>query len=194
MKTRKTAVRTALLLVVGLLVGGRPALGQTAPEAEKSAVEKAAPEKPTAAPKAAPKREPGQLTNVRIEVTITDQRGSERPVAKTVSLVVADDGSGMVRAATEAPAGSHPNPGLIQLPLNIDANPRILGNKVRLRISLEYSLTERSGGEGARFPRLDLKERLDLVLDDGKPVRVSESADPVSDRRVTLEVKATILR
>jgi hypothetical protein len=32
------------------------------------------------------------------------------------------------------------------------------------------------------------------VLDDGKPVRVSESADPVSDRRVTLEVKATILR
>jgi len=198
MNMRSTAARTALLLVVGLLLGREPALPQTTPkaEAEKPAVENAAAaDKPAATPKAAPRPEPAQLANVRIEVTISDQRGSEPPVSKAVSLVVADDGNGMVRAATEAPVGTGANANVMdRLPLNIDANPKIVGNKVRLRMSLEYALMDRSGTEGTRFSKLELKKRLDLVLDDGKPLKVSESADPVSDRRVTLEVKATILR
>jgi hypothetical protein len=33
-----------------------------------------------------------------------------------------------------------------------------------------------------------------VVLEDGKTMRVAQSADPLSDRRVNLEVTATILR
>ena len=37
-------------------------------------------------------------------------------------------------------------------------------------------------------------ESVALVLDDGKPVVAAQSADPITDRRVSVEVKATILR
>jgi hypothetical protein len=33
-----------------------------------------------------------------------------------------------------------------------------------------------------------------LILESGKSLVVSQAADPVSDRQVTVEVKATILR
>ena len=39
-----------------------------------------------------------------------------------------------------------------------------------------------------------LNERLSLVLESGKPMIVSQAADPVSDRKITVEVTATILR
>jgi hypothetical protein len=33
-----------------------------------------------------------------------------------------------------------------------------------------------------------------VILDDGKPMIVAQSADPVSDRQVTVEVRAAILK
>jgi hypothetical protein len=33
-----------------------------------------------------------------------------------------------------------------------------------------------------------------VVLDSGKPLLISKSADPLSDRTVTVEVKATIVK
>jgi hypothetical protein len=133
MSLRSTAARTALLTAWALLLAPPLALSQAAPEAEEAekpgAEKPAAAEKPTAAPKAAPRREPAQLVNVRIDVVIKDQRGSERPVAKAVSLVVADGGHGMVRALTESPSGTGSIANVMErLPLNIDVNPRIVGN------------------------------------------------------------------
>jgi hypothetical protein len=37
-----------------------------------------------------------------------------------------------------------------------------------------------------------VRENLSLVLDEGKPLVVAQSADPVGDRKVTVEVVATI--
>ncbi len=39
-----------------------------------------------------------------------------------------------------------------------------------------------------------IQENLSVNLDDGKPLVVAQSADPVSDRQVTVEVRATILK
>jgi hypothetical protein len=39
-----------------------------------------------------------------------------------------------------------------------------------------------------------LRENLALILESGKAVVAAQSADPVGDRQVTVEVKATILR
>ena len=39
-----------------------------------------------------------------------------------------------------------------------------------------------------------IHENLAMILDNGKPLVVAQSADPVGDRQVTIEVKATILR
>ena len=38
------------------------------------------------------------------------------------------------------------------------------------------------------------RESLALILDSGKPMLVTQSADPVGDRQVMVEVKATILK
>jgi hypothetical protein len=40
----------------------------------------------------------------------------------------------------------------------------------------------------------DISESLTVILEDGKPLVVSQSADPGSDRKVRVEIKATILK
>ncbi len=40
----------------------------------------------------------------------------------------------------------------------------------------------------------ELNQSLTIALQSGKPLLISQSADPASDRKVTVEVKATILK
>ena len=40
----------------------------------------------------------------------------------------------------------------------------------------------------------NINESLSVILEDGKPMLISQSADPVTDRKVKVEVKATILK
>ncbi len=40
----------------------------------------------------------------------------------------------------------------------------------------------------------EIRENLSLVLDDGKSMVVAQSADPVGDRRVTVEVVASVTK
>jgi cytosine/uracil/thiamine/allantoin permease len=42
--------------------------------------------------------------------------------------------------------------------------------------------------------RTQLQENLPLILENGKSMIVAQSADPIGDRQVTVEVKATVLR
>lgn len=161
----------------------RPPEAPTAPRAGE----------PRPGKEAAPKApEPGQLVNVRIDVTITDQRGSQPPVTKAVSVTVADRESGGIRSLAEAPIGTKTE-NLRTVPLDVDVRPSIEGNKIRLRISLQYNVVD-TAGEAKQYPKLEIRESLGLVLESGKPLVAAESADPISDRRVSLEVKATILK
>jgi hypothetical protein len=83
--------------------------------------------------------------------------------------------------------------------LNIDTEPEILGDgKIRARVNVQYDLPEKTQPtETSAYGRLvktQIRENLALILENGKPITVAQSADPVGDRQVTLEVKATILR
>ena len=94
------------------------------------------------------------------------------------------------------------------VPLNVDVEPHILPDgKVRLRLGLQYvgsdggarTARERQDGEPDRAvpgpaTRTELRQNLWLVLESGKPLVAAQSADPVSDRQVTIEVRATIQR
>jgi hypothetical protein len=40
----------------------------------------------------------------------------------------------------------------------------------------------------------EIHESLSVVLQDGKPLLVSQSADPTTDRKVTVELMATVLK
>ena len=117
---------------------------------------------------------------------IADERPGQPPVSKTVSLTVADRRDGFVRASAND---------MGPVPLNVDASPTIEGVRIRLTLGLQYSwIDEAATGEARPRSRRDFQQRLGLVLEDGKALRVAQSADPLSDRRVSLEVTATILR
>lgn len=164
-----------------------------------------APEPPMP-PVAQPMRR-GQLANVKVEVTITDQVAAKQPVIKTLSLIVADSRRGMIRTDAEAPRLAGGEGPTQNVPLHVDAQPTIEEGKIRLELGLSYivigriePVVELPAEEKARLARgqqlakTDIRENLVIVLENGKPMVVAQSADPLTDRRVTVEVKATILK
>ena len=75
-----------------------------------------------------PARNPPQLANIRVELTITDQRTDVPTPPKTVTILVEDRQSGRIRT------------GRNNIALNVDARPEIVrDNRVRLLLSLEYT-------------------------------------------------------
>ena len=154
-----------------------------------------------AQPAPAPPRREGQPINIKVEVTITDQSGGTQALKKTVTVVTGDRMSGFIRstASYDAPIGS--------VPLNVDVEPELLtDNRIRLRLNLQYNLPsmERLApvppGQIPPSPpspalrTTGIQENLALILENGKPLVAAQSADPVGDRQVTIDVKATVLR
>jgi glucose/arabinose dehydrogenase len=124
-----------------------------------------------------PARNPAQLANIRVELTITDQRTDVQTPPKTVTLLVEDRQSGRIRT------------GRNNVVLNVDARPEIVrDNRIRLMLSLEYT------PQDTDRPSMAISETVAALLEDGKPLIVSQSADPSSDRKVRVELKATIVR
>jgi hypothetical protein len=175
MKTKPIIALLAAALAAPMLMAQEPA---------SKASPKPAAEKPQARPETPPR--PGQPLNVRIDVKITDERPGQPSVSKLVSLTVADRNNGFVRASAND---------MGPLPLNVDASPAIESGHIRLGLGLQYAwIDEAASGDARQRSRRDFQQRLGLVLEDGKPLRVAQSADPLTDRRVSLEVTATILR
>jgi len=132
------------------------------------------------APAVAAPRAAAQLVNVKIDLTITDERDGSAQPPKVVSLVVADRENGRIRTG-----GS-------DLQLNVDARPEIVRDgRIRVYLTVEY----RPGkAQDERYIPMALTESLAVLLDDGKPLVVSQSADPMSNRSVRVEAKATLLK
>ena len=120
-----------------------------------------------------------QLANVRIELTIVDQRGDITAAPKAVTMVIEDRQNARIRT------------GRGNATLNLDARPEILREgRIRVMLTLEY--TPQDGPD--RASPLPIQESITALADDGKALVVSLSADPTGDRKVRLELKATILK
>jgi hypothetical protein len=90
----------------------------------------------------------GRGPNVRVEVTIRDQRVDGPALTKTVSVVVASGEQGRVRTL---PHGLN-----IPTPLNVDASPEVSdNNRIFLRLTLEYGALDGKAKEqiAAGLPR-----------------------------------------
>jgi hypothetical protein len=193
--TKRSVLLIALVLTAIVRVtADQPPAASTAPPTPRTATPGPTPAAAPAAERQPPRpRREGQPVNVKIEVTITDQRGSESAgPKKTVGVVTADGMSGYIRTqAAYSGAGD--------VWLNIDAEPEILTDgKIRLRINLQYDLPEKAqptepAGYG-RLVKTQIRENLALILENGKPIIAAQSADPAVDRQVTIEVKAAVLR
>jgi hypothetical protein len=132
----------------------------------------------------------GRDANLQIEITITDQPGTEAPQKKVVSMLVADQTMGRIRASANAQREKF---GFVGTGLNVDARPVMLeGDRILLELTVEYT-PYRESGQVTQSPTV-LNESLSVILQSGKPLVVSQAADPVTDRRMTLEVRATIAK
>jgi hypothetical protein len=119
-----------------------------------------------------------QSANVRSSASV--------PVKQTVF-------SGPVNAAT-IPAASYT---YRNVTINVDAKPTIVAkepNKISVSFGLEY-LPKTAGAQEEMEPGMtSWSERLTLVLESGKARVISQAADPTSDRKITVEIIATILK
>jgi hypothetical protein len=131
------------------------------------------------------------LTNVQIEVTLTDQLGTQTPEKKTVSMIVASRNWGKVRSsATVMPPGEAP----YAVQLNVDARPLVsIEGPIQVELTLEYAPI-RTGADPKDKRPTGINQSQTVILQSGKPLIVAQAADPVSDRKVVVEVKATILK
>jgi hypothetical protein len=139
---------------------------------------------PSAEPSAQRPEPTGQPVNIKLDLTIIDQLGPGEPSKKIVTMLVADRGNGYIRSTGYA--NVTPN-----VRINVDASPSIVqGGSIRLRLGLEYNPRVADANAVAA----SLNEQVTVMLEPGKPVVVSQSADPVSDRRITVEVRGTIMK
>ena len=133
----------------------------------------------------------GQPVNVRLDLTITDTRGDQPPISKTVTMTLADRHNGRIRTQGDVrtPSGFRP------VILNIDCQASIIPRESRARVMLtiEYRPVA-ADAENERNSTPHINESLTVILDDGKPMVVSQSADPVTDRKVKVEAKITLLK
>lgn len=155
------------------------------------------PSKPTPSPTEAsniirPPEPPGQAVNIKLDLTITDQTGPREPARRTITLIVADRAAGSIRSS-----GNN-----VRAVLNVDATPQILptGN-IKVQLGLEYNprqVPEKGPADpitGEAVPGgSSLNQRVSIVLVPGKPLMLSQAADPITDRKITVEVRAEILK
>jgi hypothetical protein len=156
-----------------------------------------------AKPPAPPRRE-GQPFNVKVDVTIAEQTGSAAPFKKTVTVVAGEGTTASVRSQATFGPGT-------PSPLNVDIVPAITPEgKIRLTVNVQYDapapplVADASAGRAGdtqtirsalgNLTRTELRQGITVILDSGKPLVISQSADPVGDRRVMVEVTATILK
>jgi hypothetical protein len=126
---------------------------------------------------------------VRVEFTVSDASGGQAPVTKSLTITVADGETAMVRSESEAlgPTAS----GTRSAPFSADASASVEGDRIRLFFSLDYQVIDSVSGAPLKSA---VRARQTVILESGRPMAISETSDPLSDRLVRVEVKATVLR
>ena len=142
--------------------------------------------------------------NVRFDVVITDDSGSGKPLTKTVTLNViassngVDSGIGQIRSSAR-PSGaplvrSADGKSVVPLDLNLNVDivrPRLMpGNRIRVPVVVEYKpySADPKAASGT------VRASVDMLMDNAKRTVISQSSDPVTDRKIVIEVTPTIQR
>ena len=188
-------IRTLALAALLATSTAPSTLAQTqAPPPAAPAARTPPPAAPAAPAPERPRRE-NQPINIKVEFTITDQRAGGPPIKRTVSVIVADAHMGLIRSQSDVSGVTG------SIPLNVDTSPELLSDgKIRLGFNLQYdspapidNIADRNLPRGTVIKTV-MHETVALILESGKPMIAAQSADPIGDRQVTVEVKATTLR
>jgi hypothetical protein len=207
---KRTLIALAAVLLAATMARAQQPKPTNAPQ-PKPAAESEQPPKGEQ-PAAAKPETPVMGVNIKIDVTITDKTGPGEPAKKVISMITGNGQNNSIRSSAHVRVSSISAPGAVpsfsyrEVKINVDARPMVQGeNKIRLNFGLQYEPQVPTvpqaiaPGGGSTEPMQDtgtasLNEILTLTLESGKPMMVSQAADPASDRRITVEVTATILK
>lgn len=172
--------RTLAALTFLLVLAGSASARQTTPS-----------QQPAETPAAKAPSPPMARHNVKLEVRILDQPEGAEPVRRNITMILADRRPGRVRTGGNALVGGS----RIDVALNVDATASILDdNRINVDLVLDYAprpagTSATNGSHPAR-----LSQRLTTLIVPGKPMVMSEASDPITERLITVEVTATILK
>ena len=161
---------------------------QSKPASNATTAQKtAATEKAAAKPPAIP----DSTNNIKVDLTIVDQAGPGEAARRSVSMLVADQRTGSVRSVGRVATPG----GFFNVSLNVDAIPRIMRDgSILLDVTIEYTpkpgTDNATSGEG----RGSLNQRLSVKAESGKTTVISQASDPTSDRKMSVEVTATVVK
>src|SRR3954468_24776798 len=146
--------------------------------------------------------------NIRIDATVIESHGEQVTGRKVLTITLVDGERGSVRSAQQVPFQPKGSAGYSYraAPLNMDALAVLRDDgRIKVALALEYrgapSDPETSPGPApntvvttAGTMDEGIRQNVTVVLESGTPLGVAQSANAIGDRRVALEVKATILK
>ena len=154
------------------------------------------------APAPAPASSPAPVSdvpNLRFEVTITDEGGGAPALKKVVSVITrGNNTNASVRTIGPLPP-THPvalaleaRKASTNVFLYVDARGSYepAARRVSGRVAVSY---QAFWPEAKSLPS-NVQTQVDAVFDEGKPMLLVQAADPITDRRTTIQVTVTALR
>ena len=79
--------------------------------------------------------------------------------------------------------------------LNVDARPFLnSAGAIQLELTIDYNPLGPMSKDTAQLRPTEINQSMTIVLQSGKPMIVSQAADPVTDRKIIVEVVATIVK
>ena len=170
------------LIVTGILAGD-VTYAQTPPAspAKPSSPSPAPPQTSIKIPEPAPSP---MLFNIRVDVVVTEEGGGDPLSRKEISLTVGDSRSGSVRSGGVVAEDKRFD---VPQRLWVDVQPRLESNgKIRTVITMSYLSSPHFSREG--------EQKLEVLLENGKPLVVSQASSATSARRMRVELTATVLK
>jgi len=152
-------------------------------------------------------------SNIRFDIAINDS-GVTAPISKVVTLNVSQGGLGSIRSSARIPGAPVPPPRTVTsqgadgkpqtttspssaptISLNIDVNqPTIYEDgKIRALVVIEYQPYVPAPTARTPEPAI-VRANSMIVFENGKKMMLLQAADPMTDRRTTIEVTATIVK
>jgi len=135
----------------------------------------------------------GQVVNIRLDVSISDQAGSVPVKPKVLTLMLADRNSSQVRTNFD------------DRYISMDARPTIIDGKIKLTMTMSSDQPRQGGPFIPVAPQpvppgqtggntMVWNQSLTVIVESGKPLVVVENSDPANNRKLSVEVKATIIK
>ena len=174
-----------MLIAAALLAAAVPAAAQQ----QAVGARQVSPAEPTSAPARVVtvtdtvRRNAGQPYNIRLDVAIIEEGGS-KPVTKTMTLTVAEGSQSFLRLT---PTNN--------IPMNLDGYAAMeKDGKIRAMMTIDYRPPRPSGLKDEDASTQSVRQSFTVLAENGRKLVVSETSDPFLDRRLRIELTATILK